>query len=546
MAETEIPQIECERIRPSARNPRKTIDQDKLTTLSASIAAAGVQQPITIFELEDGAKGVDYEIIDGERRWRAAKLAGLEQIPAIIQKVTEEKAFHLRMIATLQREDIHPMEEADAYNVMLNGDPDAGIKPATVAEIAVETGKTPGQIYARLKLRSLAPAARKAYLAGKVTTATAQKLARLTAELQPDALAAVAGMTDTQASDHLLTNYTLSLGAAPFDTTDTTLPGGACEPCPKRAGNQALLFPDVKRKDTCTDPVCFKAKVAAGTERKVAEAKVLGAKELPASTAAKLYPAAGTNTLAAPGAKFLDLDAVCAEDPKKRTWRALFTEDGPKVYLAPRPEGDVRELVKTADAWAVLRGRKDLKWAAKGAAKDDDEEAEAPDAGKADRAKRQAEAKAHEIVCDTVISAVVAYAQQVDDPDLVRIMAAQTLEDRHGQAVAERRVQEAGGKGSGAKGYEASRIILNRLPDMPDDDVRGLLAEALIGRGIRQDPTGKRETLKAAAALCGLDLAKIEKQAKAQAAGRQSDARKEAEDANFAAGERAAGRGRRS
>ncbi len=521
MSETEIPQIELERIRPSARNPRKTIDPDKLANLAASINVAGVTTPIEVFELVNG----NFEIIEGERRWRAAKLAGLDRIPTIVKKATEESAFHLRLIAFTQREDIHPLEEADAYAVMLDGDPKAGIKSSTVNQIAVETGKTPGQIYARLKLRSLSAHVRKAYLIGKVTTATAQKLARLVPELQSEALAAVAGMTDAQASDHLLTNYTLSLGAAPFDTTDSTFAGGACEPCQKRTGNQPLLFPDVKRKDTCTDPVCFKAKTTESYDRKLAAATKAGAKELPASTTAKLY---ANGDQIQPGAKFVDLDALHPSDPKVRTWRELIGEAAmPKRYVGSKPSGGTVELVKTSDAWLALEGRKDLKWAKKGAPVDDDEAAPARD-DKGARAKKAAAARAHELVCEMVLDGMVAFAEKMSEGRILEMMVEATLEDRHGQAVAERRLKVMGGVGDGLKGYEASRALRKRLPALASDELRGILAETLIGRAILTDPTGKRETLKEVAKLVGLDLTKIEKQAKAQASGGQKDADVEA------------------
>ena len=100
----------------SCRNqPRKNFDQEKLEELAESIREHGVIQPLTVRKLSSGY----YQIIAGERRWRAARLADLEEIPAVIIEADDRKAMELAMIENLQREDLNPMEEAEGYRALV-------------------------------------------------------------------------------------------------------------------------------------------------------------------------------------------------------------------------------------------------------------------------------------------------------------------------------------------------------------------------------------------------------------------------------------------
>ena len=95
--------------------PRKSFDQEKLEELAESIRQHGVIQPLTVRKLASG----DYQIIAGERRWRAARLAGLEEIPAVVIEADDQKAMELAMIENLQREDLNPIEEAEGFRVLV-------------------------------------------------------------------------------------------------------------------------------------------------------------------------------------------------------------------------------------------------------------------------------------------------------------------------------------------------------------------------------------------------------------------------------------------
>ncbi|MBI2080185.1 MAG: ParB/RepB/Spo0J family partition protein, partial [candidate division NC10 bacterium] len=105
-----IKQIPLDAIRSSAHQPRKVFDDNKLKELSASIRSHGVLAPIILRQTQDG-----YELVAGERRFRAARMAGIPSIPAIIKEVSDGEMLELGLIENVQREDLNPIEEADVY-----------------------------------------------------------------------------------------------------------------------------------------------------------------------------------------------------------------------------------------------------------------------------------------------------------------------------------------------------------------------------------------------------------------------------------------------
>ena len=114
------------KVEPNREQPRKKFDEDALLELSESIKQFGVLQPLLVQERDDY-----YEIIAGERRWRAAKLAGLKEVPVIIKKLTEQQIMEISLIENIQREDLNPIEEAQAYKRLLT---EFNLKQDEVAE----------------------------------------------------------------------------------------------------------------------------------------------------------------------------------------------------------------------------------------------------------------------------------------------------------------------------------------------------------------------------------------------------------------------------
>lgn len=138
--------VDINNIKPNEKQPRKTFDREKLEELAESILAHGVIQPVV---LQKEAKGKGYELVAGERRWRAARIAGIKEIPAIVKVLTEEQNLLLSIIENMQREDLNPIEEAEAVNKMMN------TYQFTQEEVAKSLGKSRSYIANLVRLLKL-------------------------------------------------------------------------------------------------------------------------------------------------------------------------------------------------------------------------------------------------------------------------------------------------------------------------------------------------------------------------------------------------------
>ena len=107
--------IDIQKVEPNREQPRKNFDEDSLLELSDSIKQFGILQPLLVQDKNDY-----YEIIAGERRWRAAKLADLKEVPVIVKKLTDQEIVEISLIENIQREDLNPIEEAIAYKRLLD------------------------------------------------------------------------------------------------------------------------------------------------------------------------------------------------------------------------------------------------------------------------------------------------------------------------------------------------------------------------------------------------------------------------------------------
>ena len=112
--EDSLVEVALDEIQPNPNQPRKTFESSKLNDLAASIRASGVIQPVVVRPLAGG-----YQLIAGERRWRAARQAGLERIPAIVREASDAQSLELALVENLLREDLNPMEQAEAYQKLL-------------------------------------------------------------------------------------------------------------------------------------------------------------------------------------------------------------------------------------------------------------------------------------------------------------------------------------------------------------------------------------------------------------------------------------------
>ena len=132
-------------VEPGLKQPRKRFDQETLAALAESIRLHGILQPLTVRRLASGY----YQIIAGERRWRAAKLAGLTEVPAVIIEADDRKTMELALIENLQREDLNPIEEANGYKSLME---DYGL---TQEEAAQRVGKSRPAVANALRLLAL-------------------------------------------------------------------------------------------------------------------------------------------------------------------------------------------------------------------------------------------------------------------------------------------------------------------------------------------------------------------------------------------------------
>src|ERR1700687_6243031 len=252
----------------SATNPRKRFEAKSLEELAASFKTQGILAPLLVRELEESK----YEVVAGARRLRAAKLAELEKLPVRVVKLTDAEAIEAQCVENLQREDIHPLEEALGFKSLL----ELGEPAYTIATIASRAGKSEAYVYGRIRLADLIPPVAEAFLKDQITIGHALLIAKLPASQQQEAFsAAFRGLWTSEGNSQVLipvrelaawieSNILLQLASAPFDKQDEGLvpAAGSCSNCPKRTGFNKLLFADV-RKDSCTDPQCFRAKIDA-------------------------------------------------------------------------------------------------------------------------------------------------------------------------------------------------------------------------------------------------------------------------------------------
>lgn len=337
----------------SPTNPRKRFDQGKLEELAADIAANGLIQPVVVRPRADGR----FELVVGARRKRASALAGRTTILAIVRDLDDRTTLEVQLSENAQRQDVHPLEEADGYAQLID------VHHATAEEVAAKVGKPVGYVRHRLQYRALSPAAREAFFAGKLTPHTALMVARIpVAALQKQATKEITDvrwdnetMTPRDAAHHIRSRYMLRLVDAPFDRGDAALvpAAGPCTTCPKRTGNQAELFADVDSPDVCVDPACFAAKKDAHWKIVSAAAKEKGHRVLSEKDSKSVFSHGGRLSY---DTDFVDLGEKPYQFGGKKTYRGLVGKDHlPPVTVARDELGNVHELVKKEDLKRALK-----------------------------------------------------------------------------------------------------------------------------------------------------------------------------------------------
>ena len=160
------------KVEPNPEQPRREFDEEELQALSDSISVHGVIQPLTVREMPNGY----YQIIAGERRWRAARMAGLSDVPVVVIEADDKKAMELALIENLQRQDLNPVEEALGYQTLME---EYGL---TQEDTAQQVGKSRSAVANTLRLLALTPEVLEMLKRGELTAGHARAILSLKSE----------------------------------------------------------------------------------------------------------------------------------------------------------------------------------------------------------------------------------------------------------------------------------------------------------------------------------------------------------------------------
>lgn len=181
-ADSGISMVKLSLVEPNLSQPRKDFDPEALADLTESIKTHGILQPLAVREIAGGR----YQIIAGERRWRAAREAGLAEVPVYLVEADDKKVMELALVENLQRQDLNPIEEAEGYRVLMDE------FSLTQEDCAVRIGKSRSAVANTLRLLSLAPEVREMVSDGRLSAGHAKALLAIANEKkQKDAAALV-------------------------------------------------------------------------------------------------------------------------------------------------------------------------------------------------------------------------------------------------------------------------------------------------------------------------------------------------------------------
>jgi len=281
-AQSEFRTVALAELVESETNPRRHCSERGMEELRESVNERGVLVPLLCRRLSGkGKRAGKLEIVAGSRRFRAAQAAGLEEIPVRVMELTDDQVLELQLIENLQREDVHPLDEATGYRALME------TGRYDVASLATKVGKSESYVYQRMKLTDLIPELQKAFWADDMTAGHAVLIARLQPADQKRILQTFATRRNDRGwpsvreiGDYIGRQILLRLNTAPWKMDEEIGGVGECTSCSKRTGANPALFPEVKAKDTCADPGCYKAKLNAYISRKTTEHEQQGEKLL--------------------------------------------------------------------------------------------------------------------------------------------------------------------------------------------------------------------------------------------------------------------------
>lgn len=403
-------------IRADMNQPRKVFPIEGLKTLAASIGDMGMQHRMLVrfvpaqFVLEEpdlthqgewlvrkttdgttttykqenlaylangGAAAFQpyYELIDGERRWRAARMVpDLEMVPVDVRRaMPAEDKFKIQHVVNDQREGLTPLDEGESFYRAVMVD-----KLFSAEDLAKELGLSKSHVYGRIKLAQLPGVVKEAVAGGKLNAALAELVAKVPGEKNqlaamkeimegggheypPDAAGDLdydnpiqLPMSVRQAKRHLQEHYTLELEDAVFDVKDAKLvpEAGACAKCPKRSGNCPDLFPELKNPNVCTDPDCFETKRQTHLDTVRAATEDTGVRVLTVKESKGYMKYGDFDPYKQKSVKALTEEVP--GDKKKRSYKELLGKDAVAQVAVVDEKGKVHKFYPKAELAAQL------------------------------------------------------------------------------------------------------------------------------------------------------------------------------------------------
>ncbi len=348
---------------PSTHNARTIWSTKRVSDMAASMRKNGQLQPIRVRRNPQATATngrPPFEIVMGETRWRAAPEADIGQLDFVIGEYTDQEVLELSIIENTQRKDLHPLEEAVAFEHLMRKE--NGLQGyATVPDLAARFGVSPSYVYQRLKLTALCKAAREAFLEDKISASVALLIARMPDQAEQATATAriLQGFggepySFRAAAEYLQREFMLSLMLASFDVQASYSVAGPCSQCTKRSGASPDLFSDVPAGDMCQDSRCYQAKVAEAHTNLLQAARDEGHAVLTGKDATKVL----ATPQATPAGHYRLTEACPALTHSNKPLGQLLPTSTPLVLVEhPNAQGSVVQLVTHAMARSGLKQR---------------------------------------------------------------------------------------------------------------------------------------------------------------------------------------------
>ena len=363
----EVKEVPLHNLYFSPTNPRQTYNDESIAELAADILQNGLMSPITI-RYNPNTEGVEYEIVVGSRRTKAHQLNGSDTIPCFDRVLTNEKVLDMQFSENLKREDVHPLEEAEAFQFYMDS------KRFTVHDIAAKLNCSPTFIYSRIRLNHLINEAKDLLRKGKINIKLASHIAKFSPSYQEDILkhmvtgfgeGAEVWRTDTSIIQYIKDYFMTQIKDAVFDFRTPEAHGGSCLECSKNTACNKILFPEYADDGRCTDRKCWETKIDEYRTNKIESIKDNYGDKAIFLTTEHFYQ---SDTLEKHGVQLENslaykvvssdtegaIPALCVDYNKYRTQDFPLLEP---IFVAPRQSGDDNKPAPARLNWEAHNGR---------------------------------------------------------------------------------------------------------------------------------------------------------------------------------------------